>query len=110
MNYILMISERQRFIESFKSPLFHLAIYFIGFSLYWVSNMISPTNLAGPGLDLLVLFLWLLSIVVSITIQFFLKQIPIIQRIAIIVVHLAGISALIWLLNQPTAVGGHIKL
>ena len=86
----------------------HLAVYILGFPLYLISNHFSPTNLAGPGLDFLVLIIWVISIFVCLRALFINKQVSKKTRAAIIIIHVSGILLMLILLSQPTEVGGRL--
>jgi hypothetical protein len=41
-----------------KSPLSHIILYIIGLTAFFVAHKLYPTDLAGPGLDFLVLLVF----------------------------------------------------
>ena len=82
-------------------PLFQVAFYLPGFLLLYVSHKVAPTNLAGPGLDILVLFVLFIVILYLFIGTLANKNIPVVSKIVILVVHILGIAVIIWWLNQP---------
>jgi hypothetical protein len=82
-------------------PLFHIIFYLLGFSLLYFSRKIDPTNLAGPGLDILVLLILLILILYLFTRTLIKKNITVLSKIIITVVHILGVAVIIWWGNQP---------
>ena len=88
--------------ELVKNPWLHLAFYVFGFVTLRLSHKISPTNLAGPGLDMFVLFAFIVSIIGIFIWALFRKGMALFNRLFIILVHIAGIVTLVWWVNQPS--------
>ena len=83
-------------------PLFHVAVYLLGYLLLYISHKIDPTNLAGPGLDilvLLVLFILILYLFIRTLIK---KDISMFSKVIIAVVHILGVAIIIWWGSQPS--------
>lgn len=83
-------------------PIFHVAFYLIGFLLLFIAHKIAPSSLAGPGLDMLVLFLLTISILTLLIGTLVTKSISVFSKIAITVVHVLGVAVIIWLMKQPS--------
>jgi len=83
-------------------PLFHVALYLLGFLLLYVSHKVEPTNLAGPGLDMLVLLLLFIAILYLFIRTLVKKNITVLTKIIITVIHILGIGVIIWWMNQPS--------
>ena len=96
----------QRKIKILKSiidkPLFHFSFYLVGLLLLYVSHKIEPTNLAGPGLDMLVLLMLFISILYLFIRTLVKKNIIILSKVIITVVHILGVAIIIWWMNQPS--------
>jgi hypothetical protein len=83
-------------------PLFHVAFYLLGFLLLYVSHKAAPTNLAGPGLDMLVLLVLFISILYLLIRTLVKKNMTALSKIIITVVHILGVVVIIWWMNQPS--------
>jgi len=77
-----------------------IACYCLAFYLVYAATIIDPTNMAGPGLDLIVyplVYLWSLILVIKYFIEA-LKDGP--KYLLILVIHLAGFIGLILFLKE----------
>ena len=79
-----------------KSPFLLILYYTVGIGLIWISGHIAPTNLAGPGLDMLALLILAIIFFILFLISFFkvLKKdksfvVPLIIHILIFVAFIA---------------------
>ena len=82
-------------------PIFHLIFYLSGILILIGAHKIAPTNLAGPGLDLLVLTILLISSFAIAIKTFSTKHISIRNKIAIGVIHIFGLTFIYWWLILP---------
>ena len=95
-----MIENRRGISNPLKRPWVHMAFYAIGFLTLIISHEIAPTNLAGLGLDALVLLV-LVALILYLFIEGLLQsRISIFTRVLILLVHLTGMYLLFWLLNE----------
>jgi len=85
----------------FKKPLAHFIFYIVGIILLVTSNKLSPTNLAGPGLDIIVLIILFVSIISLLTLTWFKFQIEVSNKLIISSIHLIGISLIVWFICKP---------
>ena len=85
-----------------ERPLFHVGFYLLGFLLLYVSHKVAPTNLAGPGLDLLMLIVFFISIFYLVIMTFVKNNITALSKIIITVVHVLGVAVIFWRMNQPS--------
>jgi hypothetical protein len=97
-----MIFKRFKLYELDKSPLPHLVFYICGFEGLLLSHKISPTNLAGPGLDMFVFFAFAAFVIGMFIWGLIHKGISLSNRLLIILIHIVGIATLYWWMNQPS--------
>jgi competence protein ComGC len=74
----------------------------LGFLLLYISHKVAPTNLAEPGLDMLVLLLLFISILYLFIRTLVKKSITVLTKIIIAVVHILGIAVIFWWMNQSS--------
>jgi len=83
-------------------PLFHFTFYLLGFLMLHISHKVAPTNLAGPGLDMLVLLLLFVSILYLFIRTLVKKNINVLTKIFTAVIHILGVGVIFWWMNQPS--------
>ena len=54
-----------------KNPFLLILYYVIGIGIIWISGLIAPTNLAGPGLDMLAFLILAIIFFILFLISFF---------------------------------------
>ncbi len=105
-----MINRKRDFFEEgvltilkkkIENPIFHIVFYLAGLTMLFSSNKIEPTNLAGPGLDLWVLLLLFVGMLYLLIVAWIKKEITILSKIIISIIHILGIAIVIWWGNQP---------
>lgn len=90
--------------QAIKKPLFHALFYAAGFFLLWVANKTVPTTMAGPGLDMLMLFILVVGMLCTFFIGIIQRGITLLTKVIIVLIHCGGIALLVWWLNQPLKV------
>lgn len=91
-----------------NNPLIHVFFYVLGLSLFLIATNIAPTNLAGPGLDLLVIIVFVVMIPCFLLSNILAKTTAKRDKVLTIITHAAGVSLLIYLLNMPVYYCQHI--
>ena len=79
-----------------------MAFYLLGYLLLYVSHTTEPTNLAGPGIDMIVLFILLIGILYLFIRTLIKKDILLFSKIFITAIHILGVSVIVWWANQPS--------
>ena len=84
-----------------SKPFSQAAMYILGLLFLILANKISPTNLAGPGLDALVFLLLVIAIIYFLVIGCFDKGVSPRQRETNQCIHVIGFVLLLaWIMNS----------
>ena len=76
-------------------PSFHIIFYLISYLLFYISHRISPTDLAGFGLDILVLFaIFVISayLFIKILLNMYIK---VSHKFVIALIHVVGVFTML---------------
>ena len=85
-----------------NKPLLHITFYLLGYLFLYIAHKVDPTNLAGPGLDMLIFIIFSILIAVLLIKTLIKNAITKSLKFKIVIVHIIGIAVLGWFLNQPT--------
>lgn len=85
----------------FKKPIAHVLFYILSAAVLYFAHKIDPTDLAGPGLDILVLLLLIFAIPTLLIVSLK-KQITRYSKICISIIHIIGLGLIFWWLSLPS--------
>lgn len=88
--------------SNLEKPIVHVLFYLLGFCLLLLTIKFSPTTLAGPGLDFVLMVIMFLSIIYFLVIVWFKLKVTLLQKIFISIIHLIGVSTIWLFINLPT--------
>lgn len=86
----------------FSKPLPLSLFYILSYILIFFANKFAPTNLAGPGLDMLAMGVFAVMAVVIFIISIASPRISKNQKTVLILIHLIGAVLFFVLINLPT--------
>ncbi len=88
-------------MEYLKKPFPHVIFVVLGFSLLLIAFKLSPTSLAGPGLDLVTLLIFSLGIISLLIVNWFILKLKTTDKIIISTIHFFALLLIFWLMTKP---------
>jgi len=90
---------KHNFNMTINNIITHISFYVISFITFFIAHKIEPTNMAGPGLDLLALLLIVILLCVIIIKTFSNKKITVKKKFVIALIHLIGLTIFLYWVN-----------
>jgi hypothetical protein len=99
---ILLCYLKMSKYNMFKKIIAHILFYILSVTVLYFSHKLVPTNLAGPGLEMLVLLLLIFIIPYLVISSWLNHSITFYSKVYISITHFVGICIILWWLSLPS--------